>query len=962
MTGKTAEFYEYVRKIREIKEQGKLVVFVGAGVSKNSGLPSWGELVGTFAKELGYKNKVEVDNYLKIPQYVFNKSEALYEKILEENFSAKALENFRSNGIHEAIFNLDPAHIITTNYDNLIENSENEKSEYYTVISSDRELLEKGAEAKKYILKMHGDYNDLKNIVFKEDDYLRYEQQYVLISTFIKSLLANHAFLFVGYGINDYNFKQIIDWIEYLSDRVGAVKDKMPKHFVIKAGDKPITKYEKKYLHNKHIEVLEADNLSSEYISKANKNLKSKPHNVKGRQLLAVINALEDETSDFDIAESSTKVIKQRLSVFDDFKFIAYNDLIKVLKFKNCYCEPTGLIPGNDDINDINRDDMIFGFNMLKFSNLSEFEKLVSACQEAPEINEYFERAGFFAAYSSGDPETKFIFIKRDYEDENESLFKLYLDNDYIELKKQAVRSKNQRVRVYYQWLLSSAGNISESMINDFKILASRSEYKSDYYNLIDRLNLLAGKSYMWGSKDKDSTRKTLIDFFESLTYSRKNNIRYLYDWFVNSESEKLSFECVKKLDRHENFIKSDSMWKSNPWDDMFDIAQKVSCFYKMIKLNGVILDGFSETNTLFWAYSRAVLCTYKFHLDLPEEEKFIPTDESGRRVKLDEETLDIIIKYSKYKELKYYIFKNHLRGFRYNSNINIINKFANLIKSFLSGEEGINASQIKEYITNFCLLLRNSELTEAEEKEIIETISKVLDYRCYFITTDIKFQDLFYELTSLICKYDTYQVSELILRLLDWGGEEEIARKLVWFFGNFYGKSSETVRKEIKERIIFRQNEFANYSKWIFILNDLLPMTDNDELEIRKRFEKEKIPKMPGVKSMPDPMLQYLKIVVHLHLNGKLKNISFLEEVFDKYSFLKAIFDVEKFDVEDVDFRANIWCAIFENETYRNNIFSIGGNKEKIRVKLANMLNNEIGGPLAQKIYYLYFQNANKD
>ena len=34
-----------IEKIREINNQNKLVIFVGAGVSKNSGVCSWWELI-----------------------------------------------------------------------------------------------------------------------------------------------------------------------------------------------------------------------------------------------------------------------------------------------------------------------------------------------------------------------------------------------------------------------------------------------------------------------------------------------------------------------------------------------------------------------------------------------------------------------------------------------------------------------------------------------------------------------------------------------------------------------------------------------------------------------------------------------------------------------------------------------------------------------------------------------------
>ena len=45
---------EAIKRIREAQENNRLVIFVGAGVSKNSGLPSWGQLVDSIAQKIGY--------------------------------------------------------------------------------------------------------------------------------------------------------------------------------------------------------------------------------------------------------------------------------------------------------------------------------------------------------------------------------------------------------------------------------------------------------------------------------------------------------------------------------------------------------------------------------------------------------------------------------------------------------------------------------------------------------------------------------------------------------------------------------------------------------------------------------------------------------------------------------------------------------------------------------------------
>ena len=54
---------------------------------------------------------------------------------------------------------------------------------FYDVVSKDSDLPY--TPNNKMLIKMHGDFNN-KNIVFKEDDYLSYSQNFKLIEKYIK--------------------------------------------------------------------------------------------------------------------------------------------------------------------------------------------------------------------------------------------------------------------------------------------------------------------------------------------------------------------------------------------------------------------------------------------------------------------------------------------------------------------------------------------------------------------------------------------------------------------------------------------------------------------------------------------------------------------------------------------------------------------------------------------------------
>lgn len=143
------ELLEYIGLFREKAEQGKLVIFVGAGVSCNvEGMPDWNSLIQNMAKAIGYskctscrykneacekncllKDDYSADEFLKIPQYVFNTDKALYDQVLTESISTMVVDAPLSS----AIFDINPVHIITTNYDQLLESSKNVFREQYQV-------------------------------------------------------------------------------------------------------------------------------------------------------------------------------------------------------------------------------------------------------------------------------------------------------------------------------------------------------------------------------------------------------------------------------------------------------------------------------------------------------------------------------------------------------------------------------------------------------------------------------------------------------------------------------------------------------------------------------------------------------------------------------------------------------------------------------------------------------------
>ena len=198
-----------ITQLKNSIKENSLVLFVGAGISANSNLPTWDELIQSLKKELNLPEE-RTDSPLRIAQYyydTFGKNQ--YTKKIEEIFFKRGLS--KPNELHKLIEKIAPKHIITTNYDSLLESQFESGLLKYNVVAEDKDIPYTSSE--RYLIKMHGDFSK-KNIVLKEEDYLDYPLNFPMISTLIQSLIMNHTLLFVGYSLSDSTFNSIFRMIQ----------------------------------------------------------------------------------------------------------------------------------------------------------------------------------------------------------------------------------------------------------------------------------------------------------------------------------------------------------------------------------------------------------------------------------------------------------------------------------------------------------------------------------------------------------------------------------------------------------------------------------------------------------------------------------------------------------------------------------------------------------------------------
>ncbi len=245
-----------------------LILFVGAGVSINSGYPSWNSLIENFREELS-ENSVKKTNQQVAQEYYDNFGKNLYYKKLQEIFGAVKPEY---NPILDQIVKIRPKHIITTNYDKLLENSLQNEISQYSIIKDNKDLPYSRDDHN--IIKMHGDL-DSKNIVLTESDYKDYANNFEGVIDKIRSLLVNHTVLFIGYSLQDDTFNNILD---HVNDLFSADAKRAYLYLPEKLSSKTIQLYEKRNIFCfTNIEQNESDNDPGQLLTNLLKKIQIHP-------------------------------------------------------------------------------------------------------------------------------------------------------------------------------------------------------------------------------------------------------------------------------------------------------------------------------------------------------------------------------------------------------------------------------------------------------------------------------------------------------------------------------------------------------------------------------------------------------------------------------------------------------------------------------------------------------------
>lgn len=190
----------------------QVILFVGAGVSMNLGLPSWGQLIAEMATQLGYDPDVlgSRGDFLALAEFYLLKKSTIGDlrswMDRKWHIDEPKVDN---SAIHKAILNLNAPLIYTTNYDRWLEIAHERSNRNFLKVANVGDIA-KIRDGVTQIVKFHGDFADDNSLVLGETSYFERLSFESPLDIKFRADSLGKTLLFIGYSLSDINIRLLL--------------------------------------------------------------------------------------------------------------------------------------------------------------------------------------------------------------------------------------------------------------------------------------------------------------------------------------------------------------------------------------------------------------------------------------------------------------------------------------------------------------------------------------------------------------------------------------------------------------------------------------------------------------------------------------------------------------------------------------------------------------------------------
>jgi hypothetical protein len=217
--------YVIPRDLINAFHQEKVNLFIGAGTSIAAGLIGWDELINEIKdvtrKENQKYSPEELEVFFNSADY-FDIAEYFKETVGVYGYFGFLREKYRKNvklsRLHHALGKLPIKTIFTTNYDKLLEDTYRKYTGQEPSVIIFPQQLGYIDDSEVRIIKLHGDIDHPLSLVLTRSDYAAYATKHREFVQVLHGGINSHTMLFVGFGLQDKNFRRIFEDARTLYD------------------------------------------------------------------------------------------------------------------------------------------------------------------------------------------------------------------------------------------------------------------------------------------------------------------------------------------------------------------------------------------------------------------------------------------------------------------------------------------------------------------------------------------------------------------------------------------------------------------------------------------------------------------------------------------------------------------------------------------------------------------------
>lgn len=222
---------------------GRWLPVIGAGMSLNAVVPSgkkmplWGDLSKQLGDELPDFTSSSVLDSISAYEHEFGRVH-----LIERLSDILHLEEAQPGNAHKCFCMIAFDIVCTTNFDFLLERQYDLTPRYVYPVVEEEQLSINSRSAGTLLLKLHGDLRHPGRLIVTEADYDGFLPRYPLIATYLSNQLITKTAVFIGYSLEDPDFRQI--W-HIVSDRLGRSR-RLAYALAVNARSSDIARFERR--------------------------------------------------------------------------------------------------------------------------------------------------------------------------------------------------------------------------------------------------------------------------------------------------------------------------------------------------------------------------------------------------------------------------------------------------------------------------------------------------------------------------------------------------------------------------------------------------------------------------------------------------------------------------------------------------------------------------------------------